>query len=218
MPIPAFNALGLGASLVGGLIGNRAASRAARAQREGAAQAQGYLSSAAQGFSPYTQAGEQNLNRLNQLMGGDYSGFTSGPDYQAAYRQGLQALDRSAAARGSMYSGGADADRMSFASDLASQTLGQYRNALSGLAGMGLQAQGQVADIYGQQAGIASGLGNAMAQNQAARGQNWQNMLGNLVGFGSDYLGGRGVWGSAAPDIQIAPIQRMTMPITRPGG
>ena len=191
--------LGISGSLASGILGNRGARQAMRAQQQAANQAQGYLDTAQQGYQPYTQAGTDNLNRLNQLMGGDYSGFMSGPDYQAAYRQGLNALDRSAAARGSMYSGGADADRMAFSSDLASQYLGNYRNALSGLAGMGLQAQGAVADLYGQRAGVATGLGNQMAQGRMNRAGNWQDTVSNLVGFGSDYLGGRGVWGGGKP-------------------
>lgn len=199
---PFTTALGIGGSIVSGILGNRGARQAAREQQRATAEAQGYYGAARQGYTPYTSAGEQNLNRLNQLMGGDYSGFTSGPDYQASLQEGMKALDRGAAARGALYSGGADADRIQFGSNLAAQTLGNYRNALSGLAGMGLQAQGAVSDIYGQQAQTALGLGDAMAQNRMGRAGNWQNTVSNLVGFGSDYLGGRGVWGGGKPSMK----------------
>lgn len=192
-------ALGAIGSIASGIMGNRGARQAMRAQQQAANQAQGYLDTAQQGFQPYTQAGTDNLNRLNQLMGGDYSGFMSGPDYQAAMAGGLQGIDRGAAARGSLYSGGADADRLAFGSQLASQYLGNYRNALSGLAGMGLQAQGAVSDLYGQRANVATGLGNQMAQGRMNQAANWQNTIGNLTAFGSDYLGGRGVWGGGKP-------------------
>jgi hypothetical protein len=211
------NALGIGTSIVGGLLGNSAARRAGRAQQQAANQAQGYLDSAQQGFQPYAQAGTDNLNRLNTLMGGDYSGFMSSPDYLAAQQEGMKALDRGAAARGALYSGGADADRISFGSNLASQQLNTYRNALSGLAGMGLGAQGSIADIYGQRANVATGAGNAAANTAMQRGANWQNTLGNLWSFGADYLGSRGLGGGSA-NIPTQPLGRMNMPLPRIGG
>lgn len=187
------NALGAGVSLIGGLIGNSSARRAGRAQQQAAQEARGLTQAARAGFDPYAQAGTQNLNRLNALMGGDYSGFQSSPDYLAAQEEGMKALDRGAAARGALYSGGADADRIRFGSNLASQQLGQYRNALAGLAGMGMQAQGSIADLYGREAGIVTGAGQDAANTAMQRGANWQNTLGNLWGFGSDWLGGRSI-------------------------
>lgn len=185
------NALGMGVSLLGGMLGNRSASRARRAQEEGIRQADGYLGQAQDGFRPYQQAGEQGLNRLSALMGGDYSGFEDSPDYTYARDQGVRAIDRSAAARGSLYSGGADADRMTFASGLASQNLGNYRNSLFGLAGMGQQAAGSMADLYTQRGNLAMGRGDARANEASQRGANWQNALGNIWSFGSDMLGSR---------------------------
>jgi hypothetical protein len=139
------------------------------------------------------------------------------PDYLAAQQEGMKALDRGAAARGALYSGGADADRISFGSNLASQQLNTYRNALSGLAGMGLGAQGSIADIYGQRANVATGAGNAAANTAMQRGANWQNTLGNLWSFGADYLGSRGLGGGSA-NIPTQPLGRMNMPLPRIGG
>lgn len=206
------NLIGAGVSLASGLLGNSSARRAGRAQQQAAQQARGLTQQAREGFTPYSEAGTTNLNRLNALMGGDYSGFTSSPDYMAAQQEGMRALDRGAAARGALYSGGADADRIRFGSNLASQQLGQYRNALAGLAGMGMQAQGSIADLYGREAGIVQGAGQSAANTAMQRGANWQNTLGNLWGFGADFLGG----GSLPPsgvNIPVQAVQRTRLPM-----
>lgn len=187
-----WQAIGALGSIGSSILGNRAARRAQQAQAEAARQAMGYMQTASQGFDPYAQAGESNLNRLNALMGGDYSGFTNSPDFRAAQDIGLRQLDRSAAARGSLYSGGADADRIALGQQLASQYLSNYRNALSGLAGMGMQARGQQANLAGNMANIAIGAGQARASAYQQQGQNMQNMIGNLTSFGVDWLRGRG--------------------------
>jgi len=211
------NLLGMGVSALGGILGNSSARRAQRAQQQGAAQAQRYMDQAREGFTPYTQFGQSALNRLNAVEGGDYSAFENAPDYQFARDQGIAGIDRGAAARGSLYSGGADADRMTFASGLASQNLQNYLGRMMGQAGMGMQAQGQVANIYGNQANIASGLGDAMAQNAQQRGANWQSTLGNIWGFGSDWLGGNSLGGGSV-NIPAQPLGRMSMSLPRLGG
>jgi hypothetical protein len=184
------NALGMGVSAIGGLPGNSAARRAGRAQQAGLAQGQNFLSDAQAGYTPYTQFGQNALGRLSAVEGGDYSAFENAPDYQFALDQSMRANDRSAAARGSLYSGGADADRMQLASGLASQNLQNYLGRMMGQAGMGMQAQGAVSNILGQRAGLAVDAGNAAAGTAMQRGQNWQNTLGNVWSFGSDWLGG----------------------------
>ena len=189
------NALGMGVSALGDLLGNSSARRAGRAQQAGFSQGQSFLSDAQAGYTPYTQFGQNALGRLSAVEGGDYSAFENAPDYQFALDQSMRANDRSAAARGSLYSGGADADRMQLASGLASQNLQNYLGRMMGQAGMGMQAQGAVSNILGQRAGLAVDAGNAAAGTAMQRGQNWQNTLGNVWGFGSDWLGGRSLGG-----------------------
>ena len=58
---------------------------------------------------------------------------------------------------------------------------------------MGMQATGAIADIYGRQAGVAAGAGDAAAQNAMNQGANWQNTLNNVWGFGADALGGNSI-------------------------
>lgn len=148
---------------------------------------------AVQSAQPYVNAGSGALSQLQQLNSGDYSSFQQSPDYQFTMEQGLQALDRSAAARGGLYSGGADADRMGYASGLASQQYGNYYSRIAGLANMG-QNQSQYLGNLGQ--GLASaqtntlgqlGQANAMTNSATAGAQaGYANALGQ--GFGA-YMG-----------------------------
>lgn len=145
---------------------------------------------------PWLDAGTTALGQINALNRGDYSGFENSPDYLWAREQGIQGLDRGAAARGSLYSGGADADRIAFASGLANQNLNQYRNNLMQLSAAG-QAQsqylGQLGQNYGNQFGNAMGIkGNANAQIAAA-GPATQAGYGNALAAGaSTYMGASG--------------------------
>lgn len=163
---------------------------------------------------PYYDAGTSALGRLDAIDRGDYSGFESSPDYLFSLQQGIQGVDRSAAARGGLYSGGADADRMTFASGLASQNLNNYRGGLMSLAGMG-QAQsqymGQLGQGYGNQFANAMGIkGQADAQRasatataQAGYGNALASAAGTYMGAGGGLGGsaGGGASGYSAPSI-----------------
>lgn len=147
---------------------------------------------------PWLQAGQQALNPLLATYGigtpdgeADYSAFFNSPDYQANLEQGMRGLDRSAAARGSLYSGGTDADRMAFGQNLAAQQLGAYRSGLAGiagvgqntatnLAGQGSQFAGNAAQQYGNigQAQAYGTLGRQSAYNQGI------NQLAQWYGYG----------------------------------
>ena len=145
---------------------------------------------------PYYDAGTNALGQLDAVNSGDYSGFNSSPDYLFAQQQGLQGLDRSAAARGGLYSGGADADRMTFASGLASQNLGNYRNNLMSLANMGQnqsQYMGQLGQNFGNQFGQAMGIkGQADAQRASATAGAQAGYGNALASAASTYMGAGG--------------------------
>ncbi len=186
-----------GAAAIGSAaMQNRAAGKAASAQNRASQQANALQSqmyeNARADLAPYQQAGTNALGGLNALANGDYSAFQNSPDYQFALQQGMQGLDRSAAARGALYSGGQQADLISFAQGLASQNLGNYRNSLMQLAGMGQNAAGQIAgagqgyaNAYGQNANNA-----AYAQGSAAltQGNNWSQALTGLAGLANGYV------------------------------
>lgn len=155
--------------------------------------------------TPYLEAGTNALTGLNALAAGDYSAFQNAPDYQFALQQGLQGLDRSAASRGSLYSGGQQADTLKYAQGLASQNLGNYRNSLMGLAQMGQnqsQYLGQLGQGFGNQFGAAMGqkgqanalVAGAGAMTQAGYGNALAAGAGAYLGAGGGGGGGGGGW------------------------
>jgi hypothetical protein len=130
---------------------------------------------------PYMAAGTSALGDMQRFLGGDYSAALSSPDYTARFAQGLQGLDRSAAARGSLMGGRHTADTIQYGQDRATEGLNNYWGRLTGVAGMG--------------AGMTSNLGGA--------GLNAAGMMaqqGNIAGQAraSGYTGAADAWGQTA--------------------
>ena len=137
--------------------------------------------------SPGTSGGDNH---------GQYNQFFQSPDYQFALNQGLQGLDRSAAARGSLFSGGHNADVLQYAEGLASQNFNNYANRLSGLAGIGQTTATNLGQLG---ANTASNIGNIGMQSAAAQNASsydktnaWTNFGNQLVGLAGQYFGSRG--------------------------
>jgi hypothetical protein len=180
-------------SVVGGAINanqqKKGAQGAANAQIEAQQQAEAQRRA---DMMPFMQAGYGALNRQEAVLNGDYSGFMNSPDYKWNFEQGLQGIDRSAAARGAMFSGGADADRMKFASGLASNHLNDYWAKLAGQAGQSYNASSTLAQL-GQQSNTISG--NARASSYLSRadanGQFATGTMGALGGLYSQYMAQR---------------------------
>lgn len=193
-----------------------AAGDAADAQRDAAGQAMGYQRERDgifdQNIAPYLGAGSQALSQLSALNSGDYSGFEKSPDYLYARGQTQQGVERGAAARGGLYSGGTNVDLGNALNGIASQNLGNYRSSLMSLAGMGQNAavgagnMGQqsanaMANLYGQQ-------GNAAANGAIGSANAWSNGLAGVTGAFGQYMGSRqssyqqpqSQWGAFAPN------------------
>lgn len=141
---------------------------------------------------PWLQGGQQGLSALLKTYGlgtadgqPDYSGFESSPDYLWTQEQGLKGIDRSAAARGSLYSGGTDADRIAYGQGLAAQQLGNYRAGLGGIAGVGQATAGNLASqgsAYGQGAAQQYGnIGSAQAGGILGRQSAYNNAFNQLA-------------------------------------
>lgn len=175
---------------------------------------------------PYRQAGLTGQNRLMELMGlggnvgaagyGKYArdfgmqDFQQDPGYAFRLAEGQKALERSAAARGGLISGGALKAATGYGQQMGSQ---EYQNAfnryqtnranqlqpLGNLMSSGQSAaanQGSAAGQYGtaganlltgagQAIGAGQyGAGQSMAAGQLGAGQTWANALG---GVGSAY-------------------------------
>lgn len=107
--------------------------------------------------------------------------YQADPGYQFRLDQGQQALERSAAARGGLLSGGALKDTTAYAQGMASQEYGNAYNRfnndqstiwnrLSGLAGVGQQANNTIAQVGSNTASQIGqntiGAGNAIAAGQ----------------------------------------------------
>lgn len=180
----------IGVSVVKGVVDNNAAKKAGNAQQKGydaatAEQGRQYDQSR-EDMQPWMQAGESALGRLNQASTGDFSSFTRSPGYQWGVDQQMQGLERGAAARGGLYSGGADADRMKFAQGLASQEYGNWWNQQAGLAGVGQSTANGLANLgqnYATNVGNnAINAGNSRASAYQQQGQAWGNALSGVVG------------------------------------
>jgi len=189
----------LGAAALGGLSAMQAGRTQAKAAA-GAADAQLQASREANALQqriyeeniarqqPFLQGGTEDYNRLRSLMSGGPGAAQNflqmDPGYGFRLSEGMKAMDRQAAARGGLISGGALRAAQRYGQDLGSQEFGAAYNRLAGLADVGPRA-----------AGVMSGLGqnfagqygqNLMAGGQAAA----QGMLGAGSARGSAYIGG----------------------------
>jgi hypothetical protein len=156
---------------------------------------------------PFREAGEQALNKL--IPASDYKTFgmqqfQADPGYAFRLSEGQKALERSAAARGGLISGGALKAAQRYGQDMGSQ---EYQNAfnryqteqqsrlnpLQTLAGVG-QTSAQNIGTAGQQYGANVGnigmgagaaQGNALLAGAQARGSAYQGIgqqIGNFMG------------------------------------
>ena len=145
---------------------------------------------------PYLQQGQAAIGKLGSLMGGtdpfkDYlakAGLSGGqfnqnnPQYQFLLKQGQQALDRSAAARGMGYSGAQMKAAQQFGQGLASQ---QYDKEYS-------RASDEFSNYYNRLAALAQGGQQAVQAtgNQGAQyAQNAGNTLASLSNAQTNILG-----------------------------
>ena len=133
---------------------------------------------------PYMQAGRDALAQLQALNSGDFSSFHAAPDYQFALTQGLQGLDRSAAARGSLYSGGHSADVTDYAEGLANRYYDDYYNKIAGLANLGQDATARTGVLGAGAANAISGafgnIGDARAQGIIGGANAWANGINSI--------------------------------------
>lgn len=114
------------------------------------------------------------------------------PGYQFQLGQGMQAIDRSAAARGSLMSGATIKAAQRYGTGLASQEFGNYANRLASLIGLG-QTAATTAGGYGMQTGANVGqnyanIGAARGSGYANQGNIWGNTFSNVANtLGQNY-------------------------------
>lgn len=136
-------------------------------------------------LDPYSQAGRGMLARLSSGaldFHPDRVDIAQDPGYQFRAREGQQALERGAAARGKLLSGGTLRALLQYGQNLASQEYGNaYTRSLeanreryaraAGLAGMGYDADAALAGIYSRQ-------GEALARNAQSAANNATRIAG----------------------------------------
>jgi len=214
-----------GSMVVSSVIGSNAASDAASTQAAAANRAadlqykQWQESVALQ--EPWRQAGMTALNKLipeatNYQQFG-MSQFQQDPGYGFRMSEGLKALDRQAAARGGLISGGALKAAQRYGQDMASQeymnAFNRYQteraarlNPLQSLAGVG-QSTAQQLGQSGQT--MASNVGEAYqnAANARASGYMGQaNAFSQGLGSYLNYSQGQNYLNAIRPQQQPAPV------------
>lgn len=186
------------------LISKNAASSAARGQEQAAQTAadvqERMFNRQIELQEPWRKAG---MNALAQI-GGGFTGkvdLTQDPGYAFRLQEGQKALERSAAARGGLLSGGALREAQRYGQGMASQeyqnaynrALTQY-NTLASLAGVGQTTAGQMAGeagTYGANAAnLAYGAGTGAAQTRASGYLGAANTLMGGLGAGLNYYQG----------------------------
>lgn len=154
-------------SIAGGLLGSNAAGNAADAQvaASGAATAEQrrQFDLIRSDLAPFR---EQGVNALLQFAQENLGPLEATPQFNFLLNQGVNALDRSAAARGKLLSGQQVKAVQGFGNDLARQSSDARLNRLASLAGIG-----QSATTSGGQFGAnaAANIGNSLISAGDAR-------------------------------------------------
>jgi hypothetical protein len=190
----------VGSAVIGGVAADKAAKTQAGAARDAANLQYQQFERQVELSEPWRKAGEQALNKLTPLAM-EYTPFgmqqfQADPGYGFRMSEGMKALERSAAARGGLLSGGAMKGIQRFGQDLASQ---EYTNAfnryqteraarlgpLQSLAGVGQTSAQQIGQA-GQQ--MASNVGDMMTSGAAARASGYVGGANALTGALGTYM------------------------------
>jgi hypothetical protein len=220
--------IGIGASLLGANSASDAASQQAAASQAALNAQKEMFDKQIELNKPFYDTGVAANNRLAQMMGlnggsGELTktfgqtDFQGDPGYQFRLGEGLKGVQNSAAARGSLLSGGTLKALQKYGQDFASN---EYQNAynrfnndqttqynrFAGLGGGGQTAANQLSSAAGNygnaQSGLMTGVGNAQAAGAVGSAnalmggvQNWQNQqnqnrLFGLIGGNQNKWGG----------------------------
>jgi hypothetical protein len=205
MPDPISATIGAVGSLGGAALSARGASKGAAAIEKGAERsAEATLTAQREALAATQPFRDLSLAQLNQLAalyapGGAFSRLPTveelqfDPGYDLRFQEGMKALERSAAARGGLLSGGQLRGITRYGQEMKSQefqnamarALGQRAattNVLSTIGGMGPAIAGQQANIYtGTGANLANIYGGAAQGRASAYGAKY-NALGQALG------------------------------------
>jgi len=211
--------LGAGATAYGANKASQAqqdaANQAASVQREGMQNALAFqkdvfgkqvenYGQAGANLDPFIKTGTGATNLLSSFYGlngtdpalgkNALAAFQGSPDYQFALKGGSEALDNSAAAKGSALGGNQIRAQTEYGSGLATQSLRDYLTRLTGMAGQGIQAGGMLGQmgtsigngvVGANTAANITGSNNIAQSNMAAGTAEAAGINGMVKGFDS---------------------------------
>jgi hypothetical protein len=174
----------LGSAALGAVASRKASKTQASAAQQAADIQKSQFEQTREDQAPYRQAGYNALAELQRTAGNVPGAFKFGAgDYQAdpgyAFRlaEGQKALDRQAAARGGLISGGALRAAQRYGQEMGSQEFGNaYNRALTGY-NTEVARENQ---LYNRQAALA-GIGQTATNLVGQAGQNYATNVGNLM-------------------------------------
>lgn len=178
----------IGSSLIGASASKGAAStQASAADRAAELQAEQFRQTR-EDQAPYRTAGYNALAEMQRTAGNVPGAFSftnqamyQDPGYAFRLSEGQKALDRQAAARGGLISGGALKAATRFGQDMGSQEYqSAYNRALTGY-GTDVARENQ---LYNRQAAMA-GIGQTSTNLVGQAGQNYATSAGNLMTGGA---------------------------------
>ncbi len=180
--------LGIGQTVSG--VAQAGATIAAAQEQAGAARhaadlQEGQYRQTREDFTPWRTAGGSAVTQQANLMGlngqpaadNAFASFRTDPSYNWELGQTVQAVDRSAAARGLLNSGATIKAIQDRAANLADTQYGNWYNRLAGISGTGQTATGSTA-AAGQAA--AANAGNALIQAGQARASGYTGLASTL--------------------------------------
>ena len=195
----------VGAGLLGSKMQSDAAKQAAKTQAQAAADAGqqewAMYQQTREDQMPWLETGKQGLTRLSDLMG--LSGNTGAegygslnktftgddlyndPGYQFRMSEGLKALDRSASAKGNVFSGAAGKALTRYGQGMGAQEFDAARN----------RYREDQADLFNRLSGL-SGTGQTTANNLGTSGANVAQSMSDL-NTGAAAANAAGIVGSA---------------------
>lgn len=196
--------IGGAGALAGALLSSNAADKAASAVSQAAdntsAVQKAMYDQTRTDYAPYRDVGQNALYQYAAATGVDYEGapgtteermqeafsrFNASPDYNFRLQQGIDALDKSAAARGRLLSGAQDKAITEYGQNVASGEWNNYLNRLASQAGIGQTATGATAAAGGQTAaniGTATmAAGDARASGYTAGANAANQGINNLL-------------------------------------
>lgn len=159
---------------------------------QGRTDIQGYGDRALGYLDPYLQTGGKTNALLANYLGVNgadaqrqaFADFQNDPGYQAQFNSGINALDRSATARGGLYSGAAMKGVNEFGQQFQRQAFNDRINQLAGFGGQGQQAAMGAAGLASQTGNQLGNMAFGFGQQNAANRINFANGMANAQGIG----------------------------------